>query len=144
VSARHSHGGGQGHDHATGAAGNRRRLAIVLTLTASVLVVEVVGALLSGSLALLADAAHAFVDSAGLVTALIAATLALRPRSSWRWPATPIVSTPPTPDEAPLAAAVRPETDMAAPATTPRLCCSTVPACARYRQKSSRCGRSSD
>ena len=73
-----------GHSHAGGAAGNRRRLAIVLTLTASVLVVEVVGALVSGSLALLADAAHAFVDSAGLVIALVAATQALRPATAKR------------------------------------------------------------
>jgi cobalt-zinc-cadmium efflux system protein len=36
----------------------------VLGLTVRVLIVEVVGALLSGSLALLADAAHAFVDAA--------------------------------------------------------------------------------
>jgi cobalt-zinc-cadmium efflux system protein len=84
VSAGHSHSGGHGHDHAGGTAGNRRRLAIVLALTASVLVVEVVGALVSGSLALLADATHAFVDSAGLVIALVAATLALRPATAKR------------------------------------------------------------
>ena len=78
------HAGGHGHDHAGGAAGNRRRLAVVLALTAGVLVVEVVGALVSGSLALLADAAHAFVDSAGLVIALVAATLALRPATAKR------------------------------------------------------------
>ena len=70
---------GHGHSHAGGAAGNRRRLAIVLALTASVLVVEVVGALVSGSLALLADAAHAFVDSAGL-GALVAAIRQFRSR----------------------------------------------------------------
>ena len=35
--------------------GNRRHLAVVLALTASVLVVQVIGAMLSGSLALLAD-----------------------------------------------------------------------------------------
>jgi cobalt-zinc-cadmium efflux system protein len=84
MSAGHSHGGGHGHNHGTGAAGDRRRLAIVLALTASVLVVKVVGALVSGSLALLADAAHAFVDSAGLVSALVAATLALRPATARR------------------------------------------------------------
>ncbi|GAA3164612.1 cation diffusion facilitator family transporter [Blastococcus jejuensis] len=73
-----------GHSHADGATGNRRRLAVVLALTAGVLAVEVVGALVSGSLALLADAAHAFVDSAGLVIALVAATLALRPATARR------------------------------------------------------------
>jgi cobalt-zinc-cadmium efflux system protein len=82
MSAGYAHGGGQAH--AAGSTGDRRRLTVVLALTASVLVVEVVGALVSGSLALLADAAHAFVDSAGLVIALVAATLALRPATARR------------------------------------------------------------
>lgn len=80
MSGGHAHG----HDHAAGAADNRRRLAIVLALTATVLVVEVVGALLTGSLALLADAGHMFADAGGLVIALIAATLALRPATARR------------------------------------------------------------
>jgi cobalt-zinc-cadmium efflux system protein len=80
MSGGHSHG----HDHAGGAADNRRRLAIVLALTATVLVVEVVGALVTGSLALLADAGHMLTDAAGLVIALIAATLALRPPTARR------------------------------------------------------------
>lgn len=78
-----AHGHGGGHDHG-GAAGDRRRLAIVLGLTVSVLLVQLVGAVLSGSLALLADAAHAATDAAGLVIALIAAALALRPASTRR------------------------------------------------------------
>ena len=74
-----------GHDHAHGhGEDNRRRLGVVLALTAAVLVVQVVGAALSGSLALLADAAHAATDAAGLVIALIAATLALRPPTAQR------------------------------------------------------------
>lgn len=78
--------GGRAHDHRHGhgsgdAASDRRRLAVVLGLTTSVLVVQVVGAVLSGSLALLADAAHAATDSAGLAIALLAATLTLRPTS---------------------------------------------------------------
>ncbi len=81
MSGGHPHG----HTHGPGGgAGNRRRLAIVLALTVSVLVVQVVGALLSGSLALLADAAHAGTDAAGLVIALLAATLALRPATARR------------------------------------------------------------
>ncbi len=81
MSGGHPHG----HTHGPGGgAGNRRRLAIVLALTVSVLVVQVVGALLSGSLALLADAAHAGTDAAGLVIALVAATLALRPATARR------------------------------------------------------------
>jgi cobalt-zinc-cadmium efflux system protein len=84
MSAGHSHGHGHGHDHADDAADNRRRLAVVLALTATVLAVEVVGAVLTGSLALLADAGHMLTDAAGLVIALIAATLALRPATAQR------------------------------------------------------------
>jgi cobalt-zinc-cadmium efflux system protein len=69
------------HDHAPDPrrASNRRLLAISLAITASVLVVQIVGAVLSGSLALLADAAHMFTDSAALVVALIASIVAARP-----------------------------------------------------------------
>lgn len=74
------------HGHSSGAEGEdlRRRLAVVLAITTTVLLVEVVGALVSGSLALLADAAHMLTDAAGLLIALIAATLALRPASTAR------------------------------------------------------------
>jgi cobalt-zinc-cadmium efflux system protein len=54
-------------------------LTIVLAITSLVLVVEVVGAALSGSLALLADAGHMLTDVAGLSLALFAAVLAQRP-----------------------------------------------------------------
>ena len=71
------------HDHAPvrgiRGAGNRRLLAVSLTITSVVLVVQVVGALLSGSLALLADAGHMFTDAAALVIALVASTVAARP-----------------------------------------------------------------
>ncbi|MFF2484820.1 cation diffusion facilitator family transporter [Microbacterium sp. NPDC058062] len=75
------------HDHApTGirGAGNRRLLAISLAITSTVMVVQVVGAVLSGSLALLADAAHMFTDAAALVIALIASTVAARPANDRR------------------------------------------------------------
>ena len=78
---------GAGHSHGTGpslAAEHRRTLAVVLSVTLAVLVLEVVGAVLSGSLALLADAAHVLTDAAGLTLALVAATLALRPATSRR------------------------------------------------------------
>jgi cobalt-zinc-cadmium efflux system protein len=71
------------HDHGHGAH-DRRRLLTVLAITSTVLVVEVVGALLSGSLALLADAGHMLTDVAGLLIALIAATLAARPATATR------------------------------------------------------------
>ncbi len=68
-----------GHDHARAAGGNRTRLAIALGITLSVLVVEVVGALLSGSLALLGDAGHMSSDGIGLAVALVASVVAARP-----------------------------------------------------------------
>ncbi len=76
----------QGHQHGHGAAlaGNRRRLAFVLVITAGVLVIEVIGAVVSGSLALLADAGHMLTDVVGLSMAFVAATLAQRPASDRR------------------------------------------------------------
>ena len=58
---------------------NHRLLAISLTLTSLVMVVQIVGAVLTGSLALLADAAHMFADASALVIALIASVVAARP-----------------------------------------------------------------
>jgi len=69
---------GAGHDHTTLTGGHRGRLALVLAFTLTVFAVEAVGALLSVSLALLADAGHMAADAAGIVMALIAATLAQR------------------------------------------------------------------
>jgi cation diffusion facilitator family transporter len=81
-----------GHDHGaahgTAGAGHRGRLAVVLALTGAVFVVEVVGALLSGSLALLADAAHMATDALGIGMALGAVSLAQRPargRRTFGW-----------------------------------------------------------
>jgi cation diffusion facilitator family transporter len=81
---------GHGHAHApaTAAGGQRRRLAVVLGLTLTVLVGEVVGAVLSGSLALLADAGHMATDAVGIALALAAVTLAQRPargRRTFGW-----------------------------------------------------------
>jgi cobalt-zinc-cadmium efflux system protein len=74
------------HDHAPGvrSASNRRLLATSLAITTVVLVVQIVGAALSGSLALLADAAHMFTDAAALVIALIASAVAARPANDRR------------------------------------------------------------
>jgi cation diffusion facilitator family transporter len=77
-----------GHDHGaahgTAAAAHRGRLAVVLALTCGVLVVEVIGALLSGSLALLADAGHMATDAVGIGLALGAVGLAQRPAGGRR------------------------------------------------------------
>jgi cobalt-zinc-cadmium efflux system protein len=70
------------HDHQHGEnarKGNRRALAVVLALTASFTVVEIIGGLLTGSLALLADAGHMLSDNLSLGIALFAAWLAGRP-----------------------------------------------------------------
>lgn len=75
------------HDHAPSGirgTGNRRLLAISLAITATVMVVQVVGAVLSGSLALFADAVHMFTDAAALVIALIASVVAARPANDRR------------------------------------------------------------
>ncbi|MGY1776673.1 cation diffusion facilitator family transporter [Geodermatophilus sp. SYSU D00804] len=82
------HGHAHAHGHATVAAASRGRLAVVLGLTLAVLVAEVVGALVSGSLALLADAGHMATDALGVGLALGAVTLAQRPargRRTFGW-----------------------------------------------------------
>jgi len=73
----HSHGG---HSHGAG----KRALAFVFALTTAFLAVEVVGGLLTGSLALLADAAHMASDAASLGLALFAVWLAERPATPRR------------------------------------------------------------
>jgi len=62
----------------------RARLTIALAIAGVILVVEVIGAVISGSLALLADAGHMLTDVAGLALAVLAATLSARPATSRR------------------------------------------------------------
>lgn len=70
---------GSGHSHeVTATNAHRKRLIIVLAITFGVLIAEVIGGLISGSLALLAEAGHMLTDSTGLIMALIAASLATR------------------------------------------------------------------
>jgi cobalt-zinc-cadmium efflux system protein len=77
-------GAGHTHDHGHGRAVDRRRLLLVLGVTGSVVVVEAIGAWVSGSLALLADAGHMLTDAAGIVVALSASLIATRPPSPRR------------------------------------------------------------
>ena len=65
-------------------AGSRRALGVVLALTVAYTVAEIIGGLLTGSLALLADAGHMLGDSAALALALGAAWLATRPATPER------------------------------------------------------------
>ena len=71
-----------GHDH--GRVRSRRALATVLILVAAYTVVELVGGLATGSLALLADAGHMFGDTAAIGLALFASWLAGRPATAQR------------------------------------------------------------
>ncbi len=62
----------------------RVRLGIAFGLTATMVVAQAVGSVLTGSLALLTDTAHALADASGLLVALIAATLMRRPSTPKR------------------------------------------------------------
>ncbi len=78
---------GAGHDHGAGgldAPDHRRRLAVAFGITATILAAQAVGAVLTGSLALLTDTAHMLTDAVGLAVALVAASLALRPATKHR------------------------------------------------------------
>ncbi len=76
---------GHGHGHGPGGVSpDRRRLGWALAIVSAVLLAEVVGAALTGSLALLADVGHLATDVLGLVAALIATVLAQRPPSHHR------------------------------------------------------------
>ncbi|MGC5617116.1 cation diffusion facilitator family transporter [Georgenia sp. Z1491] len=80
----------QGHDHGIASAAAaadpalRRRLVVALVLTAGIVVVQLVGSVVTGSLALLTDTAHAVADSVGLAVAVVAATLMARPTTKMR------------------------------------------------------------
>jgi cobalt-zinc-cadmium efflux system protein len=69
---------------AHGAGGSVRRLSVSLALTAGIMLVEATGGWLSGSLALLSDAAHMLTDAGALGLALVAAYLASRPANDKR------------------------------------------------------------
>jgi cobalt-zinc-cadmium efflux system protein len=84
----HGHPGRHPGGHAGGRAEDRGRLRWVLVVTAVVLLVELVGAYVAGSLALLADAGHLATDAGAIVLALAASYLATRPatdRSTFGW-----------------------------------------------------------
>jgi cobalt-zinc-cadmium efflux system protein len=70
------------HDHAHDLRGaSRRSLLIALVLISTYMVAEVIGGLVSGSLALLADAGHMLTDAAAIVMALVAMWIAGREAS---------------------------------------------------------------
>jgi len=78
---------GHNHSHAPAAAdgeSHHKRIAIALGITLAVFVFQVIGSILTGSLALLFDSAHVLTDAGGLAMALLAARLMIRPASSKR------------------------------------------------------------
>jgi cobalt-zinc-cadmium efflux system protein len=78
-------GAGHSHGPSVSAGGQHRsRMLIVLALTTTVLVAEVIGGWITGSLALLADAGHMFTDVAGITLAILAVTFASRPATDTR------------------------------------------------------------
>lgn len=77
----HSHSPASGDD-------NAKRLMLAFGVTALFMVIEVIGGLVSGSLALLADAGHMLTDAAALLFALMAVYFARRPpntRHTFGW-----------------------------------------------------------
>lgn len=81
--------GGHAHAHglegaATATGKHRGRLILVLVITLGVFVVQLVGAIISQSLALLADAGHMLTDATGVGIALLASVIATLPATSKR------------------------------------------------------------
>lgn len=77
---------GSNHDHGSAAVreGHQKKLIMALALTGSFMIAEVIGAWITGSLALLSDASHMFTDTAALAISLIALQIAKRPADQKR------------------------------------------------------------
>jgi cobalt-zinc-cadmium efflux system protein len=80
--ASQDHNRALGHDHTRGAPIPRLRQALAITVGS--MAVEIVGGVLSGSLALLSDAGHMLADAGALTLALAAQIVAARPRTERR------------------------------------------------------------
>lgn len=91
----HTDAHGHDHLHVHDVPGSSRRLALALAIVITVMLLEVAGGLLSGSLALLADAAHMGTDALALGLALVASRLRNRsagPRHSYGLRRAPVLS----------------------------------------------------
>jgi cobalt-zinc-cadmium efflux system protein len=73
--ARDPHAHGHSHSH------DRTRLAIALVVSLATAAIEIAGGLITGSVALLADAVHVVTDASALSLALLATTMARRPHT---------------------------------------------------------------
>lgn len=80
----HGHSHSHGHSHGVASARNRKRLAWTLALAAVYMVAELVGGLMSNSLALLADAGHMLSDVGALALSLFALWMAQKPATDRR------------------------------------------------------------
>ncbi|MGE0025173.1 MAG: cation transporter, partial [Hyphomicrobium sp.] len=78
----HSHEHGP-HDHAHGSSQSERRIGLAALLTGAFMVAEAAGGVVSGSLALIADAGHMLTDFAGLALAWLGFRMARRP-ADWK------------------------------------------------------------
>lgn len=84
----HVHSHGSGHSHAHGShghahsSGDKGRMLLAAVLTGGFMVVEAIGGLLTGSLALLADAAHMLTDAVALTLGYLAFRISERPGTS--------------------------------------------------------------
>lgn len=78
------HAHDHGHSHHTHRDTDRRRLLLTLGITGAILVAEVVGGFLSGSLALLSDAGHVLTDLSAQLLSLLALVFAARPADKRR------------------------------------------------------------
>lgn len=76
----HDHTHGHSHPNASGVRG--KSLWVVIAMTSTIFVVQVIGGLVSGSLALLADAGHMLSDAGGLIVAALAMMLGSRPATT--------------------------------------------------------------
>jgi len=75
---------GSGHSHAAQPGQSERPLWIALGLTTTFLIAEIIGGILTNSLALISDAAHMFTDSAALAISLAAIRIGKRPADTER------------------------------------------------------------
>ncbi|MBP1153388.1 MULTISPECIES: cation diffusion facilitator family transporter [unclassified Paenibacillus] len=73
---------GHHHHHDPAREGNKKGLTIALSITASIMLLEFFGGLVTGSLALLSDAGHMLSDAGSLLLSLIAISFAARPATS--------------------------------------------------------------
>ena len=84
---KHSHSGGHlshspSFEHAPLKIPRKNKMLLAIGITAAIMVLEVVGGVFSGSLALLSDAGHMFTDLAALLISLTAMLMTERPISS--------------------------------------------------------------